>query len=91
MFSHLRNKRIFFARFLFNSLEMEESFGHMHHLDSEFVTIPETAYVLDTHGQFHFWIADIVLWKWEGAKTFGHVWWKLFLFCLDSDFGQIVG
>ena len=57
------------VRFLFNSVEMDESFGHMHHLHSEFVTIPETAYVLDTHGQFGFWIADIVLWKWEGAKT----------------------
>ena len=62
------------ARFLFNSFEMDEIFGHMHHLDSEFVTMPETTLELATHGQFHFWIAAIVLWKWEGAKTFGHVW-----------------
>ena len=70
---------------------MDESYGHMHDLDSEFVETPETAYVLDTHGKFYFWIADIVLWKWEGAKTFGHVWWKLFLFCLGFRFGQVVG
>ena len=37
------------------------------HLDSEFVAVPETAYELDTYGQFCLWIADIVLWKWEGA------------------------
>ena len=33
-------------------------------------------------------IADIVLWKWEGAKTFGHVRWKInpfFVFYSDLE------
>ena len=70
---------------------MDESYGHMHDLDSEFVETPETAYELDTHGKFYFWIADIVLWKWEGAKTFGHAWWEINpFFVLDSGLDRLL-
>ena len=50
---------------------------HMHHMNFVFVATPETDHKRDTYGNSHLWIIDFVQWEWEGAKTSGHLRWKL--------------